>query len=448
VSSRALKLELFLLIALLLAGCKPPEESVQKAIIGAVLIDGTGGPPLSNSVVIVAGSRIRAVGNRANMPIPAGVEKINGAGKFLVPGLIDVHVHLGRRAAIEFKAADYTRQRVEENLNAYLYFGITSVRSTGTDRQAALDVRTAERNGQLLTARLFTAGRGFSAPGGHPSQLVGDVVIQTNSPEEARREVDTLASQKVDAIKIWVDDQRGKLPKIKPAVIDAVLDQARKYNIPVTAHIYSLADTEHLVQAGAAGFLHMIRDTENIDPAFIARLRDLRIIFAPTLVRQELAWLYAEHPERLDDPDVDRSVDADVVVAARERARSAHPSPAEREEFERAKRNTRKLAAGGVLIAVGSDAGGSLDFPGLMTHREVELLVEAGLSPMDAIVAATRNGGLALRKGDELGTIEPGRRADLMLLSANPLEDVGNLSKIDRLMLDGEWVDRAALKLK
>ena len=89
-----------------------------------------------------------------------------------------------------------------------------------------------------------------------------------------------------------------------------------------------------------------------------------------------------------------------------------------------------------------------LDFPGLMTHREVGLLVEAGLSPMDAIVAATKNGGLALRKGDELGTIEPGRRADLLLLSANPLEDVGNLRKIDRLMVDGEWVDRTALKLK
>ena len=443
-----MKRGLSLLTALLLAGCKPPEESIQKAIIGAVLIDGTGGPPLSNSVVIVAGSRIRAVGNRTNMPIPAGVEKINGAGKFLVPGLIDLHVHLGTRAGPAYKAADYTRERIERNLNTYLYFGVTSVRSMGTDRQVAFDVRNAERAGRWLAARLFTAGRGFTAPGGHPSQEVGDVVIQTNSPEEARREVDILATQKVDAIKIWVDDLGGTAPKIKPAVIDAILDEARKYNIPVTARIYSLADTEHLVRGGATGFLHMIRDTENIDPAFIARLRDLRIVFAPTLVRQELDWLYGEQPERLDDTDVARSVDADVVSAARESARSAHPSAVEREEFERAKHNTRKLAAGGVLIGVGSDGGSSLDFPGLMTHREVELLTEAGLSPMDAIVAATRNGGMALRKGDELGTIEPGRRADLMLLSANPLEDVRNLRKVDRLMLDGEWVDRMALKLK
>ena len=382
------------------------------------------------------------------MPIPAGVEKIDGTGKFLVPGLIDLHVHLGTRAGPAYKAAEYTRERIERNLNTYLYFGVTAVRSMGTDRQAAFDVRSAERSGQLVTAHLFTAGRGFTAPGGHPTQEVGDVVVQTDSPEEARREVDTLASEKVDAIKIWVDDLGGKAPKIKRSVTDAILDQARKYGIPVTAHIYSLTDTEHLVETGASGFLHMIRDTEDIDPRFIARLRDLRIVFAPTLVRQELDWLFTEQPQLLDNADVARSVDADVIAAAREAARSAHPSPQDRQEFERAKRNTRRLAAGGVLIGVGSDGGSALDFPGFMTHREVELLVEAGLSPMDAIVAATRNGAFALRKEDELGVVSPGRRADLMLVSANPLEDVRNLAKIDQLMINGEWVDRAALKLK
>ena len=434
------------LFAACLIGCKPPEESIQKAIIGAVLIDGTGGPPISNSVVVVAGSRIRAVGNRANMPIPAGVEKINGAGMFLVPGIIDLHVHLGTRAGPRYAAAEYTRQRIEQNLNTYLYFGVTSVRSMGTDRQAAFDVRKAEQDGQLLTARLFAAGRGFTAPGGHPSQAVGDVVIQTDSPEEARRQVDTLAAQKVDAIKIWVDDLHGKAPKIKPAVADAIIEQARKYNIPVTAHIYSLADTEHLVQAGAVGFLHMIQDTEDIDPAFIARLRDLRIVFTPTLVRQEIEWLYAEHLRLLDDPDLVRSADPEVLAAARQAAATA--TPAQRQDFERAMRNTSKLSAGGVLIGVGSDGGSALDFPGFMTHRELELLSQAGLSPMDVIVAGTRNGGMALRKGDDLGTLEPGRRADLMLVSANPLEDVRNLRKIERLMLNGEWVDRTALRLK
>ncbi len=337
-----------MLAALCATGCKPPEESQQKAIIGAILIDGTGGPPMSDSVVVVAGSRIRAVGNRANMPIPAGVEKINGMGKFLVPGLIDLDA------------------RAEHNTNAYLASGITTLRVFGLHKP--------EPTGQSPGANL----------------LLGEAV-QAKSPEDARSEVDTLANRQASAIQIPLD--------ANPAVADAILDEARKFNIPVTAEIDSLAATERLVRSGAAGFLHMIQDTEDIDPAFVTRLRDLRIVFTPMLV--------ATGPRDL---------------------------------LDRALRNTAKLAAAGVLIGTGSDSGHMQD--------ELELLAQAGLLPMDVIVAATRTGAFALRKSDELGTIEPGRYADLLLVSANPLEDVSNLRKIDRVMLHGEWVDREHLVLK
>jgi imidazolonepropionase-like amidohydrolase len=436
-------------LLIVLSGCKANEESKVKAIIGAVLIDGNGGPPITDSVVVISGSRIRSAGSRANVPIPAEADKINGSGKFLTPGLIDLHVHLGTRGGPIFRAADYTRERIEKNLNAYLYFGVTTVRSIGTDRDAGFAVRKAERDGMLLTARLFTAGRGFTAPGGHPSQEIGEIARQTNDPDDARRQVAELAAQQVDCIKIWVDDLHdGKAPKIKPAVIDAILEEARKYNIPVTAHIATLADTQFLVNSGAAGFLHMIRDTEDIDQAFLAKLRALKLPFAPTLVRQELGWLYGQHPELLDDPDVARSVEPEVIAAVKKATSGKQPEGQAREDYLRAVRNTKRVAVAGVPIGVGSDGGSAIDFPGLMTHRELELLVEAGLSPVEVITAATRTGALALRKLDELGTIEAGKRADLLLLSANPLEDVRNFRKIDQLMLDGEWVDRANLKLK
>src|SRR5215471_10596430 len=138
----------------LLAGCKATtQESKVKAIIGAVLIDGNGGPPITDSVVVVSGSRISAAGLRANVAIPQEADKINGSGKFLTPGLIDLHVHLGTRGGPEFHAADYTRERIEENLNSYLYLGVTTVRSIGTDREAGFAVRQAEREGKLQTAR-------------------------------------------------------------------------------------------------------------------------------------------------------------------------------------------------------------------------------------------------------------------------------------------------------
>ena len=159
---------------LTLSGCKPPEESNQKAIIGAVLIDGNGGPPISDSVVIVAGSRIRATGPRASVPIPAGTEKIDGSGKFLVPGLIDLHVHPGARGGPVYVGADHTAERIERNLNAYLYFGVTSVRSMGTDLAPAFAVRKAERDGTLATHAALHGRRGFhgawrpSLPGSGP----------------------------------------------------------------------------------------------------------------------------------------------------------------------------------------------------------------------------------------------------------------------------------------
>jgi imidazolonepropionase-like amidohydrolase len=436
---------LLFVLAIVLAACKPSESTDLKAIIGAVLINGTGGPPISDSVVVVAGDRIRWAGARADVPIPQAAEKIDGSGKFIVPGLIDLHVHLGTRSGPDYRPADYTRDRIEKNLNTYLYFGVTSVRSIGTDREAGIAVRNSERAGDLFTARMFTAGRGFTAPGGHPSQEVGNIARQVDDPDEARKQVDELASEQVDAIKMWVDDLGGKQPKIKPAVMQAILEEARKYNIPVTAHIATLADVTFLVDNGISDFLHMISDTEKIDPDFLAKLRNLQIVFAPTLVRKELGWLYQQHPDRLNDPEVVRSVDPQTLAAVKAwvAAHPAGPSPG----FQVDLHNTRKLSEAGVPIAVGSDGGSAIDFPGLMTHRELELLVEAGLSPMQVIVAATRNGALALRKQNEFGTIEPGKRADLLLVSANPTEDVRNLRKIDRVMLDGQWVDRDSLKL-
>ncbi|MGH9660530.1 MAG: amidohydrolase family protein, partial [Bryobacteraceae bacterium] len=313
-------------MALSLAGCKPEGETRVVALIGAVLIDGNGGPPVTDSVVVVANGRIRAAGSRAVVPIPAGADKIDGKGRFVVPGLIDLHVHLGSRAGPQFDASEYTAERVTENLRTYLKYGITTVRSVGTERAAGFEVRKAQ---PAAGARLFTAGRGFTAKGGHPSPEVDEVTRQVDDPAEARRQVGELASQQADLIKIWVDDGRGSRPKIKAPVIEAILDEARKHNLPVTAHIRTLADTKHLVEHGAAGFLHMIRDTEEIDTAFVNRLRALAIPFVPTLVRQELAWLYREKPELLDDPEIPRDVAAAVREAAQKRPAATAEARAE-----------------------------------------------------------------------------------------------------------------------
>jgi imidazolonepropionase-like amidohydrolase len=331
-----------LCLALFLTGCKPAEEPGVKAIVGAVLIDGTGGPPISDSVVTIEGSRIRAVGNRASLPVPADSDKIDGSGKFLVPGLIDLQAPLHTSAG-----GKQTERGIEQDLNRYLSTGVSSVLSAGGGDLEA--VRQAQRQGGLLTARLFILGG-----------------------PAARPDVAELAGR---------------------SAAGSLLDQARTDHIPMFVDIFSLADARFGVDNGAAGFLHMIRDTAAIEPAFIARLRDLQVVFVPVL------------------------------------AQVASPG-----ELDLAKHNTKRLADGGVLIGAGS--GGDL-------HHEMELLAEAGLSPAEVLLAATRNNATALRQLDQLGSIEPGKLADLLLVSANPAEDIRNLRAIDRIMLNGQWVDRA-----
>jgi imidazolonepropionase-like amidohydrolase len=283
-----------------LCACKPSVESHMKAIIGAVLIDGQGGPPVSNSVVVVAEDRIRAAGPSSVVPIPAEADKIDGSGKCLVPGLVDVY----------------------------------------TGPQTATD---------------FTAG--------HPA-----------SPEEARARVADLAKNGAPTIQLW---------KLAPAVSDAVMEAARGAGISVTGHISTLEEAEFLVKSGVSGLVGMICDTEKLDPDFLARLRDLRIFFAP--------WF------------------AQGV---------ANGAPV----CGPAARNTLRLYQAGVPMALASFQGDLV--------RAAEFLADAGVPPLDVIVAATRNGAVAIHQDQERGTIQAGKRADLLLLSANPGEDIRNLRKV------------------
>jgi imidazolonepropionase-like amidohydrolase len=261
------KLAILPLALLVTSACKAPEESHSKAIIGAVLIDGAGGPPLTNSMVVTAGDRIRGAGAASTIPIPAQADKINGGGRFLLPALIDVTPNI-------------------------------------QDRD------------------------------------------------------------------------------------DAAFTKAREAGLPAIGRVATLADAEWMLDHGATGFVGMIRDTETLDPDFLAKLRDLRITFAPAL----------------------------TVAGA---------------DLEIAKRNTLRLFQAGVPIALAGQGADPLP--------EAQLMVAAGIPPLDVIVAATRNGAAALHN-KEAGLIQPGKRANLLLLSANPGEDIRNLARVELRLVNGEIV--------
>jgi len=364
------------------SACQAPEENRVKAIVGAVLIDGAGGPPLTDSVIVVAGDRFREVGSRSNIIVPQGADTIDGSGKTIVPGLIDIYARVPEPG--------------ERNLNSFLDLGIVAVCNSGGKLDFA--ARQAERDGRLMTTRLLTAGNSFAPPGGTSENPPS--VFQPSTVEQASAEVAELAGKKVDAIHIFMEDSPRAGSKAWREIAAAVLEAARNAGIPAVGHIFRQADAEFLVDNGVSGLIGVIRDPE-LNPNLVTRLRDLRVFFAPTLTQAQGATA----------------------------------------ELATAERNVRRLFAAGVPIAVSSGGGSASDY-----RRQLELLAEAGVPPMDVIAAATRNGAVALRQQEEFGAIQPGKRADFLILTANPGADIRNLQRIDRMMFDGEWVDRTRLK--
>ena len=260
-----------------------------------------------------------------------------------------------------------------------------------------LEVVADARAGKIAAPRLFTAGRGFTHPDGHPIQL--PFVRRPATVAEAQAGVDELSLQKVDFIKMWVESKNGTLPKISEEIRAAIVEAAAKRHIRVVAHVFDEADLRQLIDVGVRDFLHSIRDVDRINPELLTRLRKENVTFTPTLTVAQRAWYFAEHPEDLDDPEVRASLSPqlleDILKPETRKAMLADPSiPRLKAEYGRAERFVKTLSDAGVRICVGSDSGAGVIPTGWGTHHEMQLLVGAGLSPMQVLRAAnTRRRG-------------------------------------------------------
>lgn len=436
-----MKRSLFALLVVSLSACSTESrqsadsESVPITILGAKLIDGTGADPIEDSVVVVEGTRIRSVGSRAETPVPKGGEIIDGRGKTVMPGLIELHAHYFG-----------DRNEMERLLRAQLRFGVTTSRSIGTDREGHLAVVADARAGKVHAPRLYTAGLGFTHPDGHPVQL--PFVRRPQTEQEARAGVAELAAQKVDFIKMWVESKNGTLPKITPEMRRIIVEAAAKHHVPVVAHAFDRADMEQLVDIGVRQFLHTVRDTEDISDELLARLKAEGVGFTPTFTVAERLWYFPENPGDLEDPELrsllDPSFLADIEKEETRKELLAHPGiPRLKDEYARAEHFVKKLADHGIRLGVGSDSGAGGIPAGWGTHHEMQLFIKAGLTPMQTLRAATGEAAALLSEGEpSFGAIEPGKAADLLILNADPLDDIANTRKIHRVMQAGRWLDR------
>jgi imidazolonepropionase-like amidohydrolase len=442
-----------LLAGLVLQGCRRSAAD-GIALVGATLIDGSGGPPLTDAAIVVRDGSIEFVGPRSSFQLPEGTREVDVKGRWIIPGLIDGHAHLA-------PAADWAPSR-------YLAWGVTTLRDVHGDLNTILAVRKRANLGQGNDPRIYSAGAMID---GLPPTYRDAIAV--NGENNARKAVDRLVSAGVDLIKVYTH--------IDASLLRAIVNEAHAFNLSVTGHL-GMMDAVAATKAGISGIEHMsgVAEAASSDPSGLyaahyrgffpgwtaserswatldstalarvaTRLAEQKVTIIPTLILHETL-------SRLDDRAVLNDPVLAVVPAAQQKdwditdliSRAGWT----REDFASFRRSRPKqdlflrlFAAGGGSIAVGTDASNQLLVPGYSEHQELELLVKAGLSPRDALLAATRNNAVLLGI-DSLGILAAGKAADLVVLTKNPLSDIRNSRTIQSVMIRGHLLNADSIR--
>jgi imidazolonepropionase-like amidohydrolase len=404
-----------LAVGVSLATLSGRQTATTKAFTGLRLVDTAFGSPIENATIVVSNGRILAAGAAGKVSIPPGAERVDLAGKTVIPGLINAHGHVSD---------------VERDLRVYSAYGVTTVFSLGGEQAPHVAAREKQAAGALDSARLFISG----------------AVVTGRTPEEARAAVEKNAAMKVDVIKIRVDDNLGTAQKMAPEVYRAVIDEAHKRGLRVAAHLFYLADAKALLDAGVDLIAHSVRDLD-IDAATIATLKAKNVCVCPTLMREVSTFVYESTPPFFSDPAFLKHAHQGQVArfkdpAEQETMRKSATAQRYKVALDVASRNLKKLADAGVGIAMGTDSGTGLPgrFVGYFEWMELELMAKAGLTPRQILASATRDAARCLKVDKNLGSLEPGKAADFLVLNADPLANISNIRTLDSVWIAGNRI--------
>jgi imidazolonepropionase-like amidohydrolase len=438
---------------LAVASAATAQPRVDLALIDGKVITVDGRNTVAQAIAI-SGGVIVAVGTSAEIKAQAGASArvIDLAGKSVMPTLISTHGHPGFQKGVTYAAANYTRDTVMNDLNRALYFGVSVVQSQGIERGDVLyRIRADQAAGTLGGAKLLVAGRGIGAPNAGPGAAAyAGIAYEITTEADARRVVEELAASQVDIVKIWVDDRNGRAPQLSPALYRAVIDAAHQRDLRVNAHVFYHADAEGLVAAGIDGLVHMVRDVEMSD-ALIAEIVRRNVYVNANVSSPRRAtqvgippWLTSADPMR---GLLTESVRPDVIakMEAAFRQRSPQAAADARGRYALLERSLAKLSAAGAKVVLGADTGVEDHLFGLAEHLELQAMVDAGMTPAQVLAAATSRAAEYLHL-DDRGSLVLGKRADLLVLDASPLDDVVNARRISRTFINGVEIDRVALR--
>ena len=413
----------------------------------ARVIISAGRPAIERGTLVVQSGKVIAAGERGSVKVPANASRVDLTGKTVMPAMVNAHIHLGFQRGGTFAAESYTRDNILEQLNRYAAAGVAAVLSLGTDAgPIADDIRAEQRRGTLGGALFRMAGRGIAPPDAGPANAaMKPSAYGVRTEQEARTAVREQAARGVDIIKIWVDDRNGTVPKLSPELARAVIDEAHTRKLKVIAHIFYLDDAKWLARAGVNGFAHLVRDRE-ADDELVTLMREHGVVIIPNMSINQNGTFTAA-PDWLDDPLFRAVTPADEAERLRASftGRTAQSVERAAATFQGMERSVARMKAGRVKFAFGTDAGAVRDHGHAFTdHRELEIMVRAGLTPMEALAAAT-SGSAELAGLTDLGALTPGKSASFAVLDGNPLDDIRNTRRIAAVYLRGVAVDRDRL---
>jgi imidazolonepropionase-like amidohydrolase len=411
------------LIAAVVFGGSAAAQTI--VLTNATLIDGSGSPAQPGVTIVMDGGRIRDMG--PSVQVPPGSTVIDLTGKFVTPGIINGHGHVGPPAR-------------DPQLRQYALYGVTTTTSMYFDQDDVQQFKERQKAGDLRGARILTVMYRFMSEPFHPGS-------EAKTPEEGRAKVDEIVAKGTDFVKVWIDAQGGRYPKLTPEFTAAVLDQAKKHNKIRMAHIVELADAQRVVDQGVNILAHNVRDQE-IPDDFIAKLKEKNVSVISTLAREEALFVFGEGPNGApfsDNPFFTKGLTPQQMAELKTKKRDEQVNDPARPRwlrmFDTDKKNLKKLVDAGVKYGFGTDSGGALDryfIQGYFEHRQMELMRDAGLTPMQIVVAFSKNNSEILGIDKDFGTLAKGKAADLLVLTKNPLDDITNMRGIETVYLGGK----------
>lgn len=409
------------------------------------VIDGSGAAPSPGMFVLVKDDTIATIADR---PIDAPVEarRINGDGKFLIPGLIDTHVHLRGAPASSSQTRKSSNREGVQALASYLYAGVTSIYDAGNDPDYIFRLREDERSGKISSPRIFATGGIVTAPGSHGASSSATLIDEWPGDKAA---AEAHSARGPDLVKFTLEERgwgaRPLIPLLSVELLQTLIEFYNDRGVRTTVHASSELRARQAIFAGVDTLAHPVIQGP-VSDEFVRLMAAKKIPMASTLTIGENYSRLAEQPEFLDQLLYQASLAKDEIETLKSQTRKDYQERSwtwwMKIMTPIAQENLRKIHVAGGVIALGTD-----QTIGPAVHREMELLAASGIEPIEVITIATRNAAIFLGEEDELGLIAPGMIADLVLLNADPSADIDNAKNIAAVIKNGRLVDREALDL-